>query len=567
MKRYGNIYEKICDMDNLIEAHHNARKGKSWYHEIKVVNDELDTYLRVLQQMLLGGTYRTSEYEKFYKQDGVKQREIYKLPYFPDRICQWAIMQQIEPILIKQFVRDTYSAIPKRGIHLALQRIQKAIKDDPEGTKYCLQMDIHKFYPSIDHRVMKKKFRKIFKDKRLLNLLDEIIDSVPESEGIPIGNYMSQYCGNYYLSDFDHWVKETEFVYKGKKYKVYYFRYMDDMIILCNSKEFLHWLFRKIEKYMMNELHLTIKNNWQIYPIADRGIDFIGYRIFPDHVLLRKRTVKAMKKALQQIRRKVENNQGLTYHDYCCVNSYLGWIKPCNNRGLLNTYFKPILMAVNLYYFCNLCNKEEKMKQFLNAMSTVEKPQSWSDEFYTYVLIKQESCVMQEGTENETNGFIATYNQYTHEEFQELMLKELKEQALTQLDQTLSTVKANKIAESKKLLEKYYEDNPLFSTVHKESGEYYAVTSEKQNYLLSMITLVEQSKALGYNFKPTWNATGEACEEWTETELKQLSLQMAQFVYPAVSQQQTYEKQIQGMDNVEDIQNLVITYGTAEEDS
>lgn len=570
MKRYGNLYEQICSMDNLIVAHHHASTGKGWYQEVKTVNSNPQEYLDILQGMLENKTYETSDYDIFLRQDGVKVRMIYKLPYFPDRICQWAVMQVIEPYLIKNFIRDTYSAIPGRGIHLALERIKKALVTDPEGTKYCLKMDVKQFYPSINHKILKKKFRKLFKDKDLLWLIDEIIDSTPEDSGIPIGNYLSQYCGNYYLSDFDHWIKETTFVFNGKPVKIkYFFRYMDDMIILSDSKEFLHYLRRLISEYLMTNLRLTLKNTWQVFPVKDRGIDYVGYRIFPEFVLLRKRTVKTMTRALLRIRAKIEDGEALTYHDYCSVNSYLGWMKPCDCHRLKHKYVDPIMPEINKYYYTYLCNheKEDKrqMKQFINVESTIPKNQTWADEFYTYVLLSQSDTTLQQGTDDEIPGYISSYIQYTHQEFQDLITKDLKAQTINALDQSLEAVQNNKIAESKRLLEQYYADHPLFSKVHNKKGEYYAVTSEKQNYLMSMIALVDQSKALGVDFTPTWNATGEACEPWTEAQLRQLSLEIAQFVYPAVSLQQSYEKQIKSMENVEEIQALEIVYGEAAE--
>lgn len=570
MKRYGNLYEQICSMDNLIIAHHHASIGKGWYQEVKTVNNNPQEYLDILQGMLENKTYETSDYDIFLRQDGVKVRMIYKLPYFPDRICQWAVMQVIEPYLIKNFIRDTYSAIPGRGIHLALERIKKALVTDPEGIKYCLKMDVKQFYPSINHKILKEKFRKLFKDKDLLWLIDEIIDSTPEDSGIPIGNYLSQYCGNYYLSDFDHWIKETTFVFNGKPVKIkYFFRYMDDMIILSDSKEFLHYLRRLISEYLMTNLRLTLKNTWQVFPVKDRGIDYVGYRIFPEFVLLRKRTVKTMTRALLRMRAKIEDGEALTYHDYCSVNSYLGWMKPCDCHRLKHKYVDPIMPEINKYYYTYLCNheKEDKrqMKQFINVESTIPKNQTWADEFYTYVLLSQSDTTLQQGTDDEIPGYISSYIQYTHQEFQDLITKDLKAQTINALDQSLEAVQNNKIAESKRLLEQYYADHPLFSKVHNKKGEYYAVTSEKQNYLMSMIALVDQSKALGVDFTPTWNATGEACEPWTEAQLRQLSLEIAQFVYPAVSLQQSYEKQIKSMENVEEIQALEIVYGEAAE--
>ena len=126
MKRYDHLFEKICDIENLRKAHKNAKKGKGWYKEVQEIDKDPDKYLEQIQEMLINHTYRTSEYEVFYKDDGKKKRKIYKLPYFPDRICQWAILQVIEPCIINNLTTDTYSAIPDRGIHKALHKMQDA---------------------------------------------------------------------------------------------------------------------------------------------------------------------------------------------------------------------------------------------------------------------------------------------------------------------------------------------------------------------------------------------------------------------------------------------------------
>lgn len=116
MKDTGDLFSKICDMDNLRKAHKNAKRGKGWYAEVKCIEKDLDHYLKRLQENLIEHRYHTSEYEIFTKKESNKEREIYKLPYYPDRICQWAILQVIEPYLLNSMTKDTYSAIPNRGI-------------------------------------------------------------------------------------------------------------------------------------------------------------------------------------------------------------------------------------------------------------------------------------------------------------------------------------------------------------------------------------------------------------------------------------------------------------------
>lgn len=350
MKRYGYLYEKIYDMDNLILAHHNARKGKGWYQEVKMVDANPEYYLTKLQEMLINKTYQTSEYETFIKKDSGKEREIFKLPYFPDRICQWAIMQVIEPYLLRNFTKDTYSAIPGRGIHQCLNRLKYALNHDVPESQYCLKLDCKKFYPSINHTILKEKYRRLFKDDDLLWLLDEIIDSTPGDTGIPIGNYISQYSGNFYLSEFDHWIKEV------KKVK-YYFRYMDDIVILGRSKEELHQLKREIEEYLWVKLKLKIKENWQVFPTYVRGIDFVGYRVFMNYSLLRKSTCKQFKRKMTALNKKRIEGKQLNYSEWCSINSYKGWLIHCNSYRLSEKYIKPIQQFADDYYLQNIYKK------------------------------------------------------------------------------------------------------------------------------------------------------------------------------------------------------------------
>lgn len=363
MKRIGNLYEKIYDIENLRKAHKNAKKGKGWYKEVKMIDEDLDKYLYQLQDMLKNHTYKTSDYEIFYKNDGGKTRKIYKLPYYPDRIAQWAIIQVIEPYLIKHFIADTYSAIPGRGIHKGLERLRKALYTDPDNCQYCLKLDLRHYYQSINHDILKKKYRRLFKDADLLRALDEIIDSVntadeddlveiyvilleedidPET-GEPIGNYLSQYSGNYYLSDFDHWIKEVKHV------KTYY-RYMDDITILGRTKEELWELFYDIQEYLKDNLKLRIKDNYQIFPTYVRGIDFLGYRNFRDYALLRKSTCKNMKIKLVAIKGKVDAGMEMNYSEWCSVNSYWGHLKHCDSKRLYNKYFVPLKPYMDDYY-------------------------------------------------------------------------------------------------------------------------------------------------------------------------------------------------------------------------
>lgn len=329
MKRYGNLYEKIIDKDNIRLAHHNARKGKTYYKEVKMVDSDIEKHVDEIHAMLKEETYQISKYKTFVKVDSGKEREIFVLPYYPDRIIQWAIVQVCEPIWMNSLIHQTYSSLPGRGIHLALRHLKRDILKHPDETTYCLKFDVKKFYPSINHSILKSTIRKKIKDTRLLDLIDKIIDS---AEGVPIGNYLSQFFGNLYLGGFDHWCKET----LGIRY---YYRYCDDIVILHNDKQYLQNLLVDIKYYLNVNLKLNLKSTYQIFPISCRGIDFIGYRIFPNYILLRKRICKNMKQKLKRMGMFSE----LTNKDKNIIASYDGWLKWGNCKRLRKLYITSIL--------------------------------------------------------------------------------------------------------------------------------------------------------------------------------------------------------------------------------
>ena len=288
-----------------------ARKGKLKQPGVLAHDKNWDENILKLHEMLINKTYKTSEYTTFTIFEP-KERVIFRLPYFPDRIVHHAVMNILEPIFVSTFTTDTYSCIKQRGIHAAAFGVRRALRDIP-GTQYCLKLDIRKFYPSIDHDVLKALLRRKIKDTDLLWLLDGIIDS---ADGLPIGNYLSQYFANFYLSYFDHWIKEC------LKVK-YYFRYADDLVILSDNKPYLHQLLFDIRTYLKEELGLIVKDNYQVFPVDQRGIDFVGYVFYHTHTMLR----KGIKKSFARMMTGNKNTQSIA--------SYRGWAIHCDSKNLL----------------------------------------------------------------------------------------------------------------------------------------------------------------------------------------------------------------------------------------
>lgn len=313
MKRVNNLYKQICSIENLILADSIARKGKLNQPGVIEHDRSRDANLQQLHEMLKNKTYKTSPYTTFPIFEP-KERLIFRLPYFPDRITHHAVMNILEPLFVSTFTADTYSCIKRRGIHAAAYSLRRTLQDI-KGTQYCLKLDICKFYPSVDHSVLKQLLRRKIKDQDLLWLLDGIIDS---ADGLPIGNYLSQYFANFYLTYFDHWMKEQ------KRVK-YYFRYADDLVILSGEKPYLHRLLSDIRQYLDQELKLTVKDTYQVFPIDKRGIDFVGYVFFHTHTRLR----KSIKKNFARMLAFRRNHQSIA--------SYNGWALHCDGRHLMKT--------------------------------------------------------------------------------------------------------------------------------------------------------------------------------------------------------------------------------------
>jgi retron-type reverse transcriptase len=349
MKRIGNLYDQITSLENLRLADEKARRGKLHTYGVQVHDKNREANLQALHEALRGKTYKTSPYEVFTIFEP-KERLIYRLPYFPDRIVHHAIMNILEPIFVSYFTHNTYSCIKGRGIEGCARSVRRHIRKYEGRPLYCLKLDIRKFYPTIDHAKLKEILRRKIKDRNLLWLLDEIIDSVNGTvdpldksktvygRSLPIGNYLSQYLANIYLAPFMHLMNE--------QWKIDADEYADDITCYSDSKEKLHDAFRtKIKPYLEDELHLKVKGNYQVYPIArnnrdkhGRPLDFVGYQFYREQQLMRKSIKKTFCRATARLNKKAPAPTLEQYKQRIC--SWLGWAQHSDSKHLLRTIIK-----------------------------------------------------------------------------------------------------------------------------------------------------------------------------------------------------------------------------------
>lgn len=303
-----------------------AAKGKRKNRMVCKVEERPEYFLNKLRVKLLDGTYETAPYKSKIVYEP-KRRVIHKLPFYPDRIVHHAIVNVMGDYWDSLFIHDSYACRKGKGQHAGSAACMPMVRRN----KYVLKCDVSKFYHSIDHDTLKYIIRNKLKDKMLLALLDEVIDSsrtcdiLKPGQGVPIGNLVSQWFGNLYMNEFDMFIKHKCRVKD-------YVRYCDDFVLFDNDKSRLRELDRALAEFLGSSLKLNLSKH-ELYPTS-HGVDFLGYRHFDNYILVRKSTAKRIMKRMNLIRAKL--NAGCTDYDRYLgqVDSALGWLKWANTYNL-----------------------------------------------------------------------------------------------------------------------------------------------------------------------------------------------------------------------------------------
>lgn len=321
-KKIKNVYPLIYSPENLIRSQYTAQKWKKMRNEVQAFNEEINSNIAQLYEILSEKTYVPGKYRTKTIFEP-KERNIMIAPFFPDRIIHHCVINVLAPHWYHIFISNTYACIKGRGIHKCMEDLHRDLMSDKAGTKYCLKIDVRKFYDNVDHSVLKRILRYTIADESLLWLLDRIIDSNGKDKGLPIGNFTSQYLANLYLAYFDHWVKEDLGI-------DYYYRYMDDIVVLDGSKERLHYILDAFALYLGAELKVEIKANWQIFPVDDRSIDYVGFKQNHYGILLRKGILLRFYKKLEATRERydIKSEDDIKH----LFPSEYGWVVRCDKE-------------------------------------------------------------------------------------------------------------------------------------------------------------------------------------------------------------------------------------------
>ena len=328
-KRINYIFKENISFTKLLEAHNKCKKNKRFKKQVIEFEMKLESNLIQIGKELLNDTYTFSEYFEFTIYEP-KERKIKTLNY-RDRVVQtWYVENFLKPYFKPNFINDSYACIEGKGTHKAVEETQIYLQKADRTYKevWILKCDIKKFFFNIDREILFNVLKRKIKDKYFLEFSKKIIFYDKEKVGIPIGNYTSQYYANIYMTKLDKYIKENLKI-------CYYARYMDDFVLILESKEKAKGTLEKIKVFLSENLKLEL-NSKTAYFKQSQGINYCGFRIWKTHRLLREQSKKKMKRKLKNFEKLYK--KGIIELPYitACINSWKGHAKHANSFHLVN---------------------------------------------------------------------------------------------------------------------------------------------------------------------------------------------------------------------------------------
>jgi len=329
-----NLFDEIISLKNLFSAWDAFKRGKENKVDVQEFALSLENNIYRLHSELKNDSYRHSNYTSFYINDP-KLRAINKAQV-RDRVLHHAIMQKIEPNFDKRFIFDSYSSRKDKGTHRAVNRLHQfcwKLSKNNTKTVWVLKCDIRKFFDSVDHEILLFLIAKVIGDKRLFNLIREIISSLntdsseDEKRGIPLGNLTSQLFSNIYMNPFDQYVKRD-------LKENYYLRYADDFVIVSCDRTHLEGLVPKIEGYLADKLVLQLHDRKVTITKFSQGIDYLGYVIFPYHKVLRTKTKRRVVRKVKEKKAQFDQQRISEKKLEQSIQSYFGILSHCRGKGV-----------------------------------------------------------------------------------------------------------------------------------------------------------------------------------------------------------------------------------------
>ena len=332
MKRANHIFEQLVSDGNLRLALVDVNASHRWLPKhrpnktVAWVEQDMDARVSELREIIFQVVYHKRQLSKpkkkqRYDKSAGKWRIINEPKLWPDEYIHHALVQVLQPTMMRGMDRHCCGSIRKRGIHYGKKKIEKWMKTDPKGTKYTEELDIHHFYDSIDTKYVMLRLRMLFKDWRVLKLCEEVL-----RYGVLIGLYTSQWFANTLLQPLDQLIRDSGLCR-------HYIRYMDNFTIFGSNKRKLRRLRGLIEKWLAS-IRLSLKSNWQVFPTSARMPCALGYRFGRGYTLLKKRNLFRLKRKLNEYYRRKRKHRKISTRMATGLLSRLGQLKHCNHKNV-----------------------------------------------------------------------------------------------------------------------------------------------------------------------------------------------------------------------------------------
>ncbi len=329
-KTLRNEYDKNLSYENIMKAHLESRKGKNLRREMILFNLKQEEYVMWLYLQLKNMTYRHGGYTSFYVKEP-KIRKIEKSKYIDRIVHRWYVDSFMKKYFVTQFISTSYACITGKGMHRACLDLQAKMKHCKRiwNNYYILKMDVAKYFQNINKKILIEILSRKIKDEKVMWITKQIVYSGNKELGLPIGNYTSQIFANIYLNEVDQYIKK---ILKIK----YYFRYMDDSVLLVKTKQEAIDALEKITKFLSEKLDLKLNKKTQIFK-SKQGVNFCGYKINEYRIKLRDKGKRKFKNKVKKLKLKIKNGN-LTSKEakkYLC--GHFGYIKYANVYNLKNS--------------------------------------------------------------------------------------------------------------------------------------------------------------------------------------------------------------------------------------
>ena len=331
-KTIRNKYYEYLNYEKLMEAHIKSRKGKGLRKEIILFNLKQEEYILWLLKELKNKTYKHGGYTSFYVTEP-KVRKIEKSRYLDRIVHRWLVDNFLAPAFVPQFIPNSYACLKQKGMHRAAIYVQDSMKHCKRiwNEYYILKMDIAKYFDNINKEILLNIIKKKIKDENILWLINEILYAQKREKGLEIGNYTSQMFANIYLNEIDQFVKH-------KLHIKYYFRYLDDSIVIVPTKEEAKQALQAITRFLKENLKLELNKKTQIFK-NKQGVNFCGYKINEYRLKTRDKGKRKLKKKIKKLTKQLKEGKITSKEVHKYIAGHLGYIKISNTYNLKEKLF------------------------------------------------------------------------------------------------------------------------------------------------------------------------------------------------------------------------------------